>query len=58
MLAFSGNTGFIATWISESGLGLYAIRTIYPVIVLLIGTILDSTSIMMIFPHISLVLVR
>jgi tripartite ATP-independent transporter DctM subunit len=48
MLALSGITGFIATWISESGLGLYAILTIYLVIVLLMGTILDSTSIMMI----------
>jgi len=48
MLALSGITGFIATWISESGLGLYAILLIYLVIVLLMGTILDSTSIMMI----------
>jgi C4-dicarboxylate transporter DctM subunit len=48
MLALSGITGFIATWISESGLGLYAILAIYLVIVLLMGTILDSTSIMMI----------
>ena len=29
MLALSGITGFIATWISESGLGLYAILAIY-----------------------------
>jgi tripartite ATP-independent transporter DctM subunit len=48
MLALSGITGFIATWIGESGLGLYAILGIYLVIVLLMGTILDSTSIMMI----------
>jgi len=48
MLAISGITGFVATWISESGLGLYAILTIYIVVVLLMGTILDSTSIMMI----------
>jgi tripartite ATP-independent transporter DctM subunit len=48
MLALSGITGFIATWFSESGLGLYAILSIYLVIVLLMGTILDSTSIMMI----------
>jgi len=48
MLALSGITGFIATWIGESGLGLYAILSIYLVIVLLMGTILDSTSIMMI----------
>jgi len=48
MLALSGITGFIATWIGESGLGLYAILGIYLAIVLLMGTILDSTSIMMI----------
>jgi len=48
MLALSGITGFIATWIGESGLGLYAILAIYLVIVLLMGTILDSSSIMMI----------
>ncbi|UCD82044.1 MAG: TRAP transporter large permease, partial [Desulfobacterales bacterium] len=48
MLALSGITGFIANWIGESGWGLYTILTIYLVIVLLMGTILDSTSIMMI----------
>jgi tripartite ATP-independent transporter DctM subunit len=48
MLALSGITGFIAAWIGESGWGLYSILTIYLVIVLLMGTILDSTSIMMI----------
>jgi tripartite ATP-independent transporter DctM subunit len=48
MLALSGITGFIGNWISESGMGLYAILTIYLVVVLLMGTILDSTSIMMI----------
>jgi tripartite ATP-independent transporter DctM subunit len=48
MLAMSGITGFIANWIGHSGLGLYPILTIYLLIVLLMGTILDSTSIMMI----------
>jgi tripartite ATP-independent transporter DctM subunit len=48
MLALSGITGFIGTWIGESGLGLYAILSIYLVVILLMGTILDSTSIMMI----------
>jgi len=48
MLALSGITGFIAAWIGESGLGLYPILAIYLVIVLLMGTILDSSSIMMI----------
>ena len=48
MLALSGITGFIADWIGASGWGLYTILAIYLVIVLLMGTILDSTSIMMI----------
>ena len=48
MLALSGITGFIGTWIGESGMGLYAILSIYLIVVLLMGTILDSTSIMMI----------
>jgi tripartite ATP-independent transporter DctM subunit len=48
MLALSGITGFVANWIGGSGLGLYAIITIYLLIVLAMGTILDSTSIMMI----------
>jgi tripartite ATP-independent transporter DctM subunit len=48
MLALSGITGFVGNWIGESGLGLYPILTIYLVVVLLLGTILDSASIMMI----------
>lgn len=48
MLALSGVTNYIASWITGSGLGLYPFITIYIVIVLLMGTILDSTSILMI----------
>jgi tripartite ATP-independent transporter DctM subunit len=48
MLAMSGITGLIGTWITESGLGLYAILWMYLVVILLMGTILDSSSIMMI----------
>lgn len=48
MLALSGVTGFIGGWIGESGLGLYPVLAVYLVIILLAGTILDSTSIMMI----------
>lgn len=48
MLALSGVTGFIGGWIGESGLGLYSVISVYLVIILLAGTILDSTSIMMI----------
>ena len=48
MLALSGITGFLGSWIGESGMGLYAVLTIYLIVVLLMGTILDSTSILMI----------
>ena len=48
MLALSGITSFVGNWIGESGMGLYAVISIYLVVVLLMGTILDSTSIMMI----------
>ena len=48
MLALSGITHYIATNITTSGMGLYPFISIYIVIVLLMGAILDSTSIMMI----------
>ena len=48
MLALSGITSFVGNWIGGSGMGLYAVISIYLVVVLLMGTILDSTSIMMI----------
>jgi len=48
MLSMSGVTGFIGSWFGESGLGLYSILSVYLLIILLAGTILDSTSIMMI----------
>ena len=48
MLALSGITSFIGDWINTSGLGLYTLVSVYIVIVLLMGTILDSSSIMMI----------
>jgi C4-dicarboxylate transporter, DctM subunit len=48
MLSMSGVTGFVGSWFSESGLGLYSILSVYLLIILLAGTILDSTSIMMI----------
>lgn len=48
MLAMSGLTGFIGSWFGESGLGLYQVLTLYLVIILLAGTFLDSTSIIMI----------
>lgn len=48
MLALSGINHFIGTWIGESGLGLYGFISIYILIILFMGTILDSTSILMI----------
>jgi C4-dicarboxylate transporter DctM subunit len=48
MLALSGITNFLGDWIGRTGLGLYGFLTIYIIIVLLMGTILDSSSIMMI----------
>ncbi|MBU3915795.1 TRAP transporter large permease [bacterium] len=48
MLAMSGVTQFLGTWIGESGLGLYPLLAVYILVVLLMGTILDSSSILMI----------
>jgi tripartite ATP-independent transporter DctM subunit len=48
MLAVSGITGFIGTWIADSGYSFHAVLGLYLVIILLMGTILDSSSIMMI----------
>ncbi len=48
MLGMSGITGYVGSWFGESGLGLYTVLTIYLVIILLAGTFLDSTSIIVI----------
>ncbi len=48
MLALSGLSSFMGGLISESGLGLYSVMTLYLLIILMMGTILDSASIMMI----------
>jgi tripartite ATP-independent transporter DctM subunit len=48
MLALSGLPNVIGDWIQGAGLGLYAILAIYILIVVLLGTILDSASIMLI----------
>jgi C4-dicarboxylate transporter, DctM subunit len=48
MLALSGITNTLGHWISDSGMGMYAFITIFIIIVLIMGTILDSSSIMMI----------
>lgn len=48
MLALSGVTQFLGSWIGDSGLGMYPLIAIYIIVVLLMGTILDSSSILMI----------
>lgn len=48
MLALSGLTSFVGTLIGESGLGIYTVMTLYLIIILMMGMILDSASIMMI----------
>jgi len=48
MLAVSGVTDFLRVVIVESGLGFPGLLTIYVIVVLLLGTLLDSASIMLI----------
>ncbi len=48
MLALSGLPNHLGDWMNESGLGFYQLLTLYLLLVLLMGTILDSASIMLI----------
>ena len=48
MLALSGLTSFVGNVIGQSGLGMHAVLVMYLIIILLMGMILDSASIMMI----------
>jgi len=48
MLALSGLSDFLGQWIAASGLGLYGLLAAYIVVALLLGCILDSSSIMLI----------
>lgn len=48
MLAMSGLPGFLGDWIAGSGIGLYGFLALYVAIVIAMGTILDSSSIMLI----------
>lgn len=48
MLALSGLPSDLGEWISQADIGLYGILTIYVVILILMGTILDTTSIILI----------
>ncbi len=48
MLALSGLPSDLGEWISQADIGLYGILTIYVIILILMGTILDTTSIILI----------
>jgi C4-dicarboxylate transporter, DctM subunit len=48
MLAMSGITSFVGNLIAESGLGVYTVLILYLGVILLMGMILDSGSIMLI----------
>lgn len=48
MLALSGLPDFLGNWMRESGLGFYGIMAVYLVVVVMLGCILDSASIMLI----------
>jgi C4-dicarboxylate transporter, DctM subunit len=48
MLALSGLPSDLGEWISQADIGLYGILTIYVIILIVMGTILDTTSIILI----------
>ena len=48
MLALSGLPSDLGEWISQSEIGLYGILAIYVVLLIVMGTILDTTSIILI----------
>jgi len=48
MLALSGLPDFLGTWMQKSGLGFYGIMWVYLVVIIVLGCILDSASIMLI----------
>jgi len=48
MLALSGLPDFLGNWMRESGLGFYGIIAVYLVVIVALGCILDSASIMLI----------
>ncbi len=48
MLALSGLPSDLGEWIGQANLGLYGILTIYVILLILMGTILDTTSIILI----------
>lgn len=48
MLALSGLPNHLGEWMNASGLGFYQLLVLYLIVILLMGTILDSASIMLI----------
>lgn len=48
MLAMSGLPNELGLWISTANLGLYGIPTIYVIVLIVLGTILDTTSLILI----------
>lgn len=48
MLALSGLPDFLGNWMRESGFGFYGILFVYLIVVIILGCILDSASIMLI----------
>jgi tripartite ATP-independent transporter DctM subunit len=48
MLAVSGVPNFVGSWVVQADLGLYGFLALYVLIAILMGTILDSSSIMLI----------
>lgn len=48
MLALSGLPNFVASWVAEANLGIYGFIVLYVLVLILMGTILDSSSIMLV----------
>jgi len=48
MLGISGLPNELGEWISGSDIGLYGILTVYVIVLIILGTILDTTSIILI----------
>ncbi len=48
LLAFSGMPGAIENWVGSAGLGFYSLLVLYAVIIVILGTIIDAVSIMLI----------
>ncbi len=58
LIALSGMPGVLETWVGNANLGFYALLIIYSIIIVLLGTLLDGVSIMLIMVPIFLPLVK